>query len=162
MANIGAILKEEIRRLARREIRAAVKPLKTRLAELTRTNAALKRKIPALEKTVARLEDEARQRQLQAVQTRAKVTPQKGTRLGPRSIASQRKRLKLARKDFGKLIGVSANTVYLWERGDVSPREKSRAAIVGLREMGVRDARRLLDAPAASRTRQATSSSPGS
>ncbi len=67
------------------------------------------------------------------------------TRLRPRSIASKRKRLKLSRKDFGKLVGVSANTIYLWETGEVSPREKSRAAIIGLRGMGVREARRLLD-----------------
>ncbi len=64
----------------------------------------------------------------------------------PRSIAAQRKRLKLSRKDFGNLVGVSANTIYLWETGEVSPREKSRAAIIGLRRMGVREARRLLKA----------------
>ncbi len=68
MPNIGAVLKEEIQRLARKEIRAAVTPLKTRVAELTRTNAALKKKVPALEKTVARLEEEAKQSQLRAVQ----------------------------------------------------------------------------------------------
>ena len=153
MPNIGAVLKEEIQRLARKEIRAAVTPLKTRVAELTRTNAALKKKVPALEKTVARLEEEAKQRQLRAVQTGAKATGTKVTRLGPRSIASQRKRLKLSQKEFGKLVGVSANTVYLWETGEVSPKEKSRAAIIGLRGMGMREARRLLDAPAAAKSK---------
>lgn len=153
MPNIGAVLKEEIQRLARKEIRAAVTPLRTRVAELTRTNADLKKKVPALEKSVARLEAEAKQRQLRAVRTGAKATDTAGSRLGPRSIASQRKRLKLSRLEFGKLVGVSTNTVYLWERGVVAPREKSRTAIIGLRGIGVREARRLLDAPIAAKSK---------
>ena len=68
----------------------------------------------------------------------------KGTRLGPRSIAAQRKRLGLSRKNFGQLVGVTSNSIYLWETGEVSPKEKSRAAIIGLRGMGVKEAKRLL------------------
>ncbi len=74
----------------------------------------------------------------------AGASKMKGTRLGPRSIAAHRKRLKLSRKDFGTLAGVSANTIYLWETGEVSPKEKSRAVLVGLREIGAREAKRLL------------------
>ena len=144
MPNIGAVLKDEIQRLARKEVRAAVNPLKKRVAELTRTNAALKRTVPRLQKTVARLEGEAKQRQLHAVQKGAGDA--KGTRLGPRSIRAQRKRLKLSRKDFGVLAGVSSNTIYLWENGEVSPKEKSRSALISLRDLGVRDAKRLLEA----------------
>ncbi len=144
MPNLGAVLKEEIQRLARKEVRAAVNPLKKRVAELSRSNAEFKRKVPKLERTVARLNEEAKARQLQAVQKGGKAAA--GTRVGPRSIAAQRKRLKLTRKQFGQVAGVSANTVYLWETGQVDPKEKSRAAIVSLRGLGVRDARRLLEA----------------
>ena len=48
MPNIGVVLKEEIQRLARKEIRAAVGPLKKKVAELARANAATKREIPPL------------------------------------------------------------------------------------------------------------------
>ena len=92
---------------------------------------------------MARLEAEAKARQLAGVQKGAKNT--RGTRLGPRSIAAQRKRLKLSRKDFGQLVGVTSNSIYLWETGEVSPKENSRAAIIGLRGMGVREARRLVE-----------------
>ncbi len=146
MPNIAAVLKEEIQRLARKEVRAAVGPLKKRVTELSRTNADLKRKVPQLEKTVARLNEEAKARQLQAVQKGGKAAA--GTRVGPRSIAAQRKRLKLTREQFGQVAGVSSNTVYLWETGQVDPKEKSRAAIVSLRRLGVRDAKRLLEAAA--------------
>ena len=111
MPNIGAVLRDEIRRLARREIRATVSPLKKKVAELNRSNAAYKRQIPQLLKTVARLESEAKSRQLKGVRTGAQEL--EGVRIGPRSIASQRKRLGLSRKDFGLLAGVSSNTIYL-------------------------------------------------
>ncbi len=148
MPNIGVVLKEEILRLARKEIRATVHPLKKRVAELARTNAALKKQVPALLKTVARLEGEAKQRQLHAVQTGAKAKDAKNTRLGSKSIRAQRRRLKLSRKDFGLLAGVSANSIYLWETDEVAPREKSRAALISLRGLGVREAKRLLEAAA--------------
>ena len=142
MPNIGVVLKDEIRRLAKREIRATVLPLKKKVAELTRTNATLKKKVPILEKAVAGLEKEAEARQLQAVREGEKET--QGVRIGPRSIAAQRKRLKLTRAEFGGLAGVSANTIYLWETGEVSPMEKRRAVLVGLRKLGAREARKLL------------------
>ena len=146
MPNIGAVLKEEIQRLARKEIRATVGPLKKRVAELSRANAEFKRQIPQLLKSVARLEAEAQSRQLRGVRSGAKEL--KGVRIGPKSIASQRRRLGLTRKDFGVLAGVSSNTIYLWETGEVTPREKSRAVLVGLRRLGAREARRLLEAAA--------------
>ncbi len=144
MPNIGAVLKEEIQRLARKEIRAAVGPLKKKVAELTRANAAYKREITQLLKTVARLEAEAKSRQLKGV--RAGAEKLEGVRIGPRSIASQRERLGLSRKDFGMLAGVSSNTIYLWENGEVSPRDKSRGVLVGLRKLGAREAKKLVEA----------------
>ena len=153
MPNIAAILKEEIQRLARKEIRATVNPLKKRVAELARTNAVLKRSVPQLEKTVARLNEEAKKRDLHAVQKGTGDT--KGTRLGPRSIRAQRKRLKLSRKDFGTLAGVTANSIYLWETDEVAPKEKNRAALISLRGLGVRDAKRLLEAATTSKSKKA-------
>ena len=144
MPNVGQILKEEIRRLAKKEVRAVAGPLKKRVAELERSNAAWKKKVPALDKAVARLNAEAEVRQLRSIRAGEKEV--KGARIGPRSIAAQRRRLKLSRKDFGTLAGVSANTIYLWETGEVSPRDKSRKSIVGLRKLGTREAHRLLEA----------------
>ena len=39
---------------------------------------------------------------------------------------------------------MSANAIYLSETGEVSPREKSRTVLVGLRRLGAREAKRLL------------------
>lgn len=143
MPNIAAVLREEIIRLARREIRATMRPLKKRVIELTRTNASLRKTVPALEKAVAELEKEAETRRLHGVRAGAKEL--EGVRIGPRSIQAQRKRLKLTRAEFAQLAGVSENTIYLWETGQVSPKEKRRAVLVGLRKLAAKDARRLLE-----------------
>ena len=155
MPNIAVVLKDEIRRLAKKEVRAVAGPLRKRIAELERSGAAYKRQVPGLLKTVARLEEEAKQRQLQAVQTGAQARDAKNTRLGPRSIRAQRKRLKLSRKDFGALAGVSSNSIYLWETDEVAPKEKNRAALISLRGLGVRDAKRVLEAAATSKPKKA-------
>ena len=42
-------------------------------------------------------------------------------------------------------LGVSANTVYLWENDKVTPRGKSRSALVGVREFGAREAKELVE-----------------
>ncbi|MCZ6688321.1 MAG: helix-turn-helix domain-containing protein [Planctomycetota bacterium] len=144
MPNIAAVLREEIVRLARKELRATIGSLRKRVAELTRSNAALKKKVPSIEREVARLSKEAEARQIQVIRAGAKEL--KGVRIGPRSIQAQRKRLKLTREEFGKLAGVSANTIYLWEIGEVSPREKSRGVLVGLRRLRAREAKKLLAA----------------
>ena len=143
MSNLGTVLKEEIKRLARKEIRSAVGPVQKRLAEARRTVADLKRRLGAMEDVVERLKREADARRLEAARTGA--GEDKSARIGARSIRSQRKRLKLTREEFGRILGVSANTVYLWETGKVTPRGKSRAALVGVRDVGAREARRLLE-----------------
>ena len=143
MPNLGTVLKEEIRRLARREIRTVAGPLQKRLAESRRHVADLRRRVAALEGTVATLKREADARRLEKARTGVAETG--GARIGARSIRSQRKRLKLTREEFGRVIGVSANTIYLWENGKVAPRGKSRAALIGAREMGAREARQLAE-----------------
>lgn len=144
MPNIATVLKDEIRRLSRREIRATVGPLRKRLSEVRQLAAELKKKVASLEEASQRLLGEADARALQVARTvrgDAKVS-----RIGPRSIRSQRKRFGLTRDEFGLLVGVSANSVYLWESGKAAPRGKSRSALIGLRKIGAREAKRLVTA----------------
>lgn len=147
MANLGVVIKDEIRRLARKETRAQVGPLRKRLTEVRQLAADLKRKVADLEAASARLTSEYNARMLES--TRAPEKLVEGARLGARSIRSQRKRFGLTRVEFGRLVGVSANTVYLWESGKVTPRGKSRSALVGVRKVGAREAKRLLAAAGA-------------
>jgi len=54
--------------------------------------------------------------------------------------------LRLSQADFGKLLGTTAHSVYLWEKKDgaLSLRDKTKAAILSIRGLGAREARTKL------------------
>ena len=113
-----------------------VRDLKREVSRLTKANSAL-------EKQVARLAAHADKQAAKGI--RASEAEVEAARIGPRSIASTRKKLKLGRREFALLAGVSMSSIYLWETGESRPTGQSRAALVGLRNMGARDARRILE-----------------
>lgn len=52
--------------------------------------------------------------------------------------ASLRKKLDLSASDMGKLLGVSAQSVYHWESGKARPRASQLQAIAAVRKLGRR------------------------
>ena len=61
-----------------------------------------------------------------------------------KGLRSQRSRLALSASEFGKLVGVSAQSVYNWERGTTRPREQQIAKLASLRGLGKREVATLL------------------
>ena len=61
--------------------------------------------------------------------------------LSRRGLRAQRKRLGLSAADFGKLVGVSPQSIYNWEQEASRPREEQIAKLVALRALGKREAR---------------------
>jgi len=55
-----------------------------------------------------------------------------------------RNKLDLSQKDLGKLAGVSSWTVSQWETGRVSPGKEAKTALVGIRKLKKREAKKLL------------------
>jgi DNA-binding transcriptional regulator YiaG len=53
--------------------------------------------------------------------------------------------LGLSASDYGKLIGVTGQTVYKWEQEASRPREQQMAALAALRRMGKKEARERLE-----------------
>jgi len=144
MPNIGQVLKEEIRRQAKREIRAATTGLRKDNAKLKRTVAEHKRRLTALERANRTL-TEAAEAKLKEAPTAAAAELEKA-RFGSRAVLVLRKRLKLSQANFAKLLGVSTSAVFLWEKedGPLSLKDRTKAALVGARKMGVREAKRRL------------------
>jgi DNA-binding transcriptional regulator YiaG len=142
MANLQAVLREEIRRLARREIRAELESTKKAVARYRREIAELKRDRDDLERRVQFLESRETSRLKDGP---AKKKPPKGTRFSPTALRNRREKLGLSREEFAQLAGVSASTLYNWESGSTRPGEKHLAVLVGLRGIGKREARRRLD-----------------
>jgi DNA-binding transcriptional regulator YiaG len=140
MATLAIALKDEIRRLARKEIKAQTSRTAKAVAQYRREIARLKRQQRDQEKKIAVLESRARK----AV-TSAPVAELNGdTRFSARSAKAQRRRTGLSASDFAKLVGVSSLTIYNWEHGKSRPRREQFAALLALRGLGKREAQARL------------------
>jgi DNA-binding transcriptional regulator YiaG len=142
MPNIGQMLKEEIARLAKKQVKKAVVPVRGVLAPLRRAASFMEKRLASLERIVKNLESEAVSRR------RSIFTPDsaevKSARFGPGNVRRLRAKLGVSQQDFGLLAGVATGTVFLWEKGRTSPRGKARASLVELRKIGRREAKRRL------------------
>jgi DNA-binding transcriptional regulator YiaG len=134
MPDIKTVLSEEIRRLAKKEIKLAIVPLQKLAAEQRRTISELKKRIAVLEKQAAPAEKAAI-----ADNTAATGAEEKKLRLNAAGIIRVRTKLKLTQSDFAKLLNVSTHTVSMWELDKSAPRKDARAAICALRKLGKRE-----------------------
>jgi DNA-binding transcriptional regulator YiaG len=144
MPNLAAVLKHEIRRLARREARALVAPLRASLVRERRAVLALRAQLASNADQLGRLR--AILKGMGEASPRVSAEDVKKRRWRKDTVRAIRNSLGLSQADFAKLVGVSVNAVYQWESAQTSPREKHRAVMLGLRGLGKRDARRLLAA----------------
>jgi len=142
LATLPQVLNQEIRRLARSEARSVLKQTKRLVTEHRRALAALKRKNKDQERKIAFLEARERERVAQPVAVNGDAP--KG-RFSPRWLASHRNKLKLSAQDYARLAGVSALSIYAWEKGKSKPRAKQVAILVGLRAVKKREAVRRLE-----------------
>jgi DNA-binding transcriptional regulator YiaG len=110
------------------------------IAPLQRSTAAHRRQIAALRKQVVGLERELRLQRVAAKQATSEIKDPEKVRFVAKGLASLRKRLGLSAADFGRLIGVSGQSVYAWESKKAIPRKAQVTAIAGLRGIGKREA----------------------
>lgn len=140
MPNIAAVLKGEIARVARKEIRAEVEALRKASVTYRSEIAALKRRLGTLEK-------ELRKRPAPvsaAASARSSEQTSGRLRFSAKGLSSQRARLGLSAEDCGLLLGASGQSVYNWEAGKTRPSAKHLPAIAGLRSLGKREAMKEL------------------
>lgn len=136
MPNIASVLKSEIARVARKEVRAEVQGLRKAATQYRSDIAMLKRRVQALEQQVRRLGKGASR----VAPAAASQPPPRTTRFSAKNLAAQRRRLGLSAADCGLLVGASGQSVYNWESGGARPQARHLAAIAALRHMGKRDA----------------------
>ena len=136
MSNIASALKEEIVRLARKEIPTETESLKKASAQYRPEIATLKKRVIALEKRVARFNKSATTAQ------KAKATTDKPARVrfSAKGLITLRQRLGLSGGDMGALLGVSAQTIYNWEAEKSRPRQLQLDAFASVRGLGKRQA----------------------
>lgn len=152
MAKLAAVLNEEIRRLARKEIREQVGKTIKQVAAQRKEIAELKRQQTKMQRRIDFLEKREKQRLQQpaAVRVADRQTAQadgddSAPRFSPKWLASHREKLDLSAADYAKLVGCSALSIYKWEKGENTPRAKQRENLAAIRGIGKREAARRLE-----------------
>ena len=145
MANIGKVLKDEIARISRKEVKSAIGGLGKSNVNLKKIVANLKKRVASLEKENRRLIIEAKKTKPESIQKPPEE--QEKTRFTSKGVRSLRNRLRLTQADFAKLVGATTHAVYLWEKkeGPLNLRDKTKAALLSIRGMGAREAKEKLE-----------------
>jgi DNA-binding XRE family transcriptional regulator len=135
MTTFANQLKSEIARIAKKEARAEAQQLKKASSQHRSDIAALKRHIGILEATVKKLQKGQPKPVL-------KIEKAPGTALRFRAggFATLRTKLGLSAEQMGKLIGVSAQSVYHWEAEKSRPRARQLPAIAAARQLTKKEA----------------------
>lgn len=138
MADIKKVLTDEIRRLAKKEIKAAVEPLAAKITELKKLVSAQAKEIKLLKI----------QKPKSIKATEPEVAPKSGksVRLNAAGIKRIRAKLGVPQSVFAKLVGANTLSVCHWEQGKTEPRSEFKSRIAALRHIGKRElAKRLSD-----------------
>ncbi len=141
MPNIGSVFKEEILRLARKESRSQTEKTKKAALRHRREIAELKRHVAQLTQQIGLLSREARG----APTIGHAVAKGKNARFSVKGLRKQRELLGLSAEDFGKLLGVSAQSIYNWEHEKARPRIEQLSKVSAIRGIGKREAKARLD-----------------
>lgn len=136
MPNIAAVLKSEIARVARKEIRGETTSLRKAVTAYRHDIAALKKRIQGLERQLKRAGQVSAS---SATDADTSNDNSKQLRFSATRFASQRKKLGLSAASMAKLLGVSALSVYKWESGQTRPRRTQLEAIAAIRGVGKRE-----------------------
>jgi DNA-binding transcriptional regulator YiaG len=142
MGKVEGIIKSEIVRLAKREIRKISVPLGCDVWSLKSAVSQLRKAVLTLQRITA-----SQQKELEKGKTPLEATPEevKESRFSPRLIGSLRRHLGITQKELAILTGVTVGAAHLWEIGQFKPSMKKKAVMVALRKLSRREVRKLLE-----------------
>jgi DNA-binding XRE family transcriptional regulator len=135
MTTFAHQLKTEIARIAKKEARTETQQLKKASAQYRSDIAALKRHIALLEAAVKKLNKNQPKPVL-----KVEKEPATALRFRAGGFATLRKKLDLSAEQMGKLIGVSAQSVYHWEAEKSRPRASQLPSIAAARKLSKKEA----------------------
>lgn len=131
MSTFANQLKGEIARVAKKEVRGETKHLKQAVSMYRSEIAILKRQMASLEAAIKKLsKGQSKPANVEVNESKERL------RFRAPGFVTLRKKLGLSAEQMGKLIGVSAQSVYHWEQGKSRPRASQLPAIAAVRKMG--------------------------
>lgn len=146
MSSFADQLKSEIARIARKEMRSEIRALKKANAQYRADIAALKRRLQALERAVARQAKGGGKDSARPAAADEGASAGSSLRFRVAGFANLRKKLGLSAAEMGQLIGVSPQSIYHWETGKTRPRASQLEAIAAVRKLGKREVAARLSA----------------
>lgn len=138
MPNIASILKAEISRVARKEVRAEIETLKKASVAHRASIAELRRQVGVLEKELRQVAKGAT-RPAKAPDLDDEAPAATKRRFSADRLAAHRAKLGLSAAIYGQLVGVSGQTIYHWEQGKARPRTAQLESLAALRDLGARE-----------------------
>ena len=141
MPNIATLLKEEISKIARKEVQDQVRELKQTVREQRDAIARLEKQIGSAK---AATKSAAAKPAAKVRKPAGDGDRRKQRRIAPNTIKKHRKRLKLSQADLGEILNVSTNTVLRWEAGTSKPRRKHLPGLDQLRTISMRELKKKL------------------
>ena len=142
MGKVEGVIKSEIVRLAKREVRKIAVPLGRDVRSLKSTVSQLRKAVLTLQRITTHQQKELEKRKmpLEAAPEEVKVS-----RFSPRLIRSLRGHLDITQKELAILTGVTVGAIHQWESGQFKPSMKKKAVMVALRKLGRREVKKLLE-----------------
>ncbi|MEO5736366.1 MAG: helix-turn-helix transcriptional regulator [Variovorax sp.] len=151
MSNIASVLKSEISRVARKEIRSEMETLRKASVHHRSAIAALRRQVDVLQKDLRRMSKEKIRVNAAPPPTAAPAAngeaadgPQR--RFSASRLAAHRAKLGVSGATYGKPVGIGGQTIYNWEQGRSRPNAqqirqlailKLMSSTAALKKMGV-------------------------
>lgn len=143
MSNLIATLKDEISRIARKEVRAELESLKKASVGYRSAIAGLRRQVASLEKEL-RLARKSANRGDHSQPDPESSGPGAKRRFSAQRLAAHRAKLGLSAAQYGRLVGVSGQSIYLWEQGKMRPRPAQIERLAHVKELSRRETAELL------------------
>lgn len=145
MPNIAQLLKQEISRVARKEVREDI-------TSLRKLSAAHRSEIASLKRAVKELGSQLRSAQKAVARTTPAADEQEAAGRPGRKRTFSADRLKAKRQSFGmsqaqmaQLLGISSLSLWKWESGQVTPRASMLERYFAAMGMGKREAWKALE-----------------
>jgi DNA-binding transcriptional regulator YiaG len=144
MPNIAQVLKAEIARISKKEIKSTVKPLHSSIVGLKINVVDLKRRIAILETENKQLSGFYKKTQKDQPQISPDVAEK--ARITSKSVRAIRSKLGLSQDSFAKLLGLSSQNVFVMEHkeGRLKMRPSTLTKLLAVRGMGKREAQKRL------------------
>lgn len=136
MPNIASLLKAEIARVSRKQIKSELDPLRKAAAQQRSAIAALKRQIADLHRQLRA----AAKGRGPAPAPAERADEGRRVRFSAARLAAHRSKIGLSAADYGILVGASGLSVYKWESGKVRPRDAQLRALASVRGLSRRGA----------------------